>query len=252
MKNKALIVHEISYSYQNQNIFQSFNLEILKGDFVAVVGSSGCGKTTLLNLLAGYLIPDKGEIWCEADSRMVYQQDGLLPWLSVKDNILLGLREITDEEIKQKQLTELLELVGLEKFADYFPYQLSGGMRQRTEIARALCGNSEILLLDEPFASLDYINRLKLQNELLRILEEFPRTVVLVTHDVEEAVKLADRILLLGEQPTKIVRDFSIDRPRPRELTNYETASIVHEILAEMGLVKKPLEKQPFSAKMET
>jgi len=160
----------------------------------------------------------------------------LFPWQTVRENILLGLRQIRDESERKLQLQKILELIKLEGFAEHYPHQLSGGMRQRVELGRALVGDSDILLLDEPFSSLDYLTRLRMRNELARMLYQLPRTVVLVTHDIEEAAQLADRIVVLSDRPARICAEFRVALARPRELTHPEVVSTMHKILAELGL----------------
>src|SRR5262249_31096732 len=207
-----------------------------RGEFVAVVGPSGCGKTTLLNLMSGYDQPSSGRILREGRVRMVFQQDGLFPWLTVTENIALGLRQIKNEQEQSRQIREMLQLIRLEGFEHHYPHQLSGGMRQRVELARALAGESDILLLDEPFSSLDYLTRLRLREELARLLDERPHTVALVTHDIEEAAQLADRVIVLTERPAQIRYELSIATPRPRDLTHPEVVGAIHRILTEMGI----------------
>ena len=167
---------------------------------------------------------------------MVYQTDSLFPWQTVRENIELGLRNLTDQAERTRQLAEMLKLIKLEGFANHYPHQLSGGMRQRVELARALIGDSDILLLDEPFSSLDYLTRIRMRNELARMLDQLPRTVVLVTHDIEEAAQLADRIVVLSDRPARICSEFYVELARPRELTHPTVVTTVHEILAELGL----------------
>jgi ABC-type nitrate/sulfonate/bicarbonate transport system ATPase subunit len=167
---------------------------------------------------------------------MVYQSDSLFPWQTVRENIALGLRHIADQNEVQRQLEAMLRLIKLEGFGEHYPHQLSGGMRQRVELARALIGDTDILLLDEPFSSLDYLTRIRMRNELARMLAELPRTVVLVTHDIEEAAQLADRIIVLSERPATVTSEFEIELPRPRELTHPEVVGTVHKILTELGL----------------
>jgi ABC-type nitrate/sulfonate/bicarbonate transport system ATPase subunit len=217
-------------------VFSGLSLEITRGEFVAIVGPSGCGKTTLLNLLSGYDEPSSGTIRREGRSRMVYQQDGLFPWLTVAENIALGLRHISNEKERVQQLKELLALIGLEGFEKHYPHQLSGGMRQRVELARALAGESDVLLMDEPFSALDYLTRLKMRQELARMLAERPRTVVLVTHDIEEAAQLADRIIVLSERPAQIRAELRVELQRPRDLTHPEVVYAMHRALTELGL----------------
>jgi ABC-type nitrate/sulfonate/bicarbonate transport system ATPase subunit len=216
-------------------VLREISLNIRRGEFVAVVGPSGCGKTTLLNLLSGYDQPSSGVIRREGRVRMVYQQDGLFPWLTIEENIALGLRQIGDEKERERQVAEMINLIRLKGFENHYPHQLSGGMRQRVELARALAGDSDILLLDEPFSALDYLTRLRMRQELARLLRERPRTAALVTHDIEEAAQLADRVIVLTERPAQIRFELSIAAPRPRDLTHPEVVGATHRILTELG-----------------
>jgi NitT/TauT family transport system ATP-binding protein len=235
MNDKPLRIEDCSVSFGSIEVLHHLSLEISRGEFVAVVGPSGCGKTTLLNLFSGFLKPSSGNVLCSGRVRTVYQHDSLFPWQTAAQNIAMGLRELSETE-RKAQLAEMLRLINLEEFAGHYPHQLSGGMRQRVELARALAGASDILLLDEPFSSLDYLTRLRLRRELARMLEELPRTVVLVTHDIEEAAQLADRILVLTDRPARICRELQVAIPRPRELTHPVVVETVHAILAEFGL----------------
>ena len=167
---------------------------------------------------------------------MVFQQDGLFPWLTVGENVRLGLRHLADEASRTRQAEALLELIGLTAFRAHYPHQLSGGMRQRVELARALGGGTDLLLMDEPFSSVDYLTRLKLRAELARLLREQPRTVVLVTHDIEEAAQLADRVLVLSERPARIRNEVRLRLPRPRAATHPDVVAAVHTILTDLGL----------------
>lgn len=236
MKDKPLLVEDASVSFDSIAVFQHLSLEISHGEFVAVVGPSGCGKTTLLNLLSQFIRPSSGKVICAGRVRMVYQHDGLFPWLTVAENIAMGLRPLHDQAERSRELGEMLGLIGLEEFADHYPHQLSGGMRQRVELARALAGDTDILLLDEPFSSLDYLTRLRMRDELARMLEQLPRTVVLVTHDIEEAAQLADRVVVLSARPARICCQLTLDLPRPRALTHPLVVNTIRQILAELGL----------------
>ena len=235
MRDKPLRIEDCSVSFGSVEVFRNLSLQIARGEFVAVVGPSGCGKTTLLNLFSGFLKPSSGTMICHGRVRTVYQHDSLFPWQTVAQNIAMGLRESSEAE-QLRQLEGMLRLINLEEFVSHYPHQLSGGMRQRVELARALAGATDILLLDEPFSSLDYLTRLRLRRELARMLEELPRTVVLVTHDIEEAAQLADRIVVLTDRPARICRELSVSIPRPRELTHPKVVETVHAILAEFGL----------------
>lgn len=244
MNDKALGTENVSVVFDSIHVFRDLTLEISRGEFVAVVGPSGCGKTTLLNLFSGFLKPSAGRVISSGRVRMVYQTDSLFPWQTVGQNIALGLRNVGDENERAKQLANMLRLIKLDDFASHYPHQLSGGMRQRVELARALAGDSDVLLLDEPFSSLDYLARLRMRRELARMLKELPRTVVLVTHDIEEAAQLADRIIVLSDRPARICRELRPELERPREPTHPAVVDAVHCVLMELGLEHS--EPQPY------
>src|SRR5207247_10921515 len=183
----------VSLRFGALELMRDLWLTVSRGEFLAVVGPSGCGKTTLLNLLAGHHRPSSGMVIRAGRTRMIYQHDGLLPWLTAAQNIDLGLRELRDSPERRHQLEELLELIRLKGFAGHYPHQLSGGMRQRVELARAMAGDTDVLLMDEPFSALDYQTRLQMRRELIRMLRERPRAVGLVTHGIAEAAPLSDR-----------------------------------------------------------
>ena len=230
-----LRLDHVSHAYGDVRVLADLDVTVRPGEFVALVGPSGCGKTTLLNLCSGWLQPTSGAIHRQARLRMVFQQDGLFPWLTVGENIRLGLRHIPDAGERTRRAVSLLALIGLGAFEGHYPHQLSGGMRQRVELARALGGDTDLLLMDEPFSSLDYLTRLRMRAELARLLEEQPRTVVLVTHDIEEAAQLADRVLVLSERPAHVRREVRLDAPRPRDLTDPAVVAAVHVVLTELG-----------------
>jgi sulfonate transport system ATP-binding protein len=204
-------------------------LTINPGEFVCVVGGSGCGKTTLLRIIAGLetdyegavLLDDKKLAGPGLDRGVVFQEHRLLSWLTVHDNVGFGLAALPSEE-RSRNIQHYINLVGLDKFEYEYPHQLSGGMSQRVAIARALVGRPEVLLLDEPFASLDALTRIRMQQEILRIWEAEQTTVVLVTHDIEEAVYLADRIVIMSPQPGTIRNILPVPLPRPRDRTDRE------------------------------
>jgi len=240
MKDKRsvsrLVLEKVSHGYGAVPVLKDLSLEVNPGEVVVLVGPSGCGKTTILNLLSGHIEPVTGSVQREGIIRTVYQQDGLFPWLTVSENISIGLRSVEDAGRREKELTELLGLIHLEGFEHHYPHQLSGGMRQRVELARVLAGDSDILLMDEPFSALDYQTRLRMRLELVRLLEIRPRTVVFVTHDIEEAAQLADRVLVLSDRPATISRELHIGAVRPRALTGKAVIEAMKEILKELGL----------------
>ncbi len=207
---------------------QDISLEIHDGEFVCIVGPSGCGKTTLLHTIAGlkpYFPPDRGEILLEgqrvrgpgAERGVVFQEYALLPWRNVQANIEFGLKlQGVSPAERAKRSQYYIELIGLQEFREKFPHQLSGGMKQRVAVARALVNNPKILLMDEPFAAVDAQTRMTLQEELNRIYEKEKKTILFVTHSVEEAVFLANRILVLSCRPGKVLEDLPVPLHRPR------------------------------------
>ena len=231
-----LTLNHVSHSYGDVSVLKDLNLSVNPGEIVVLVGPSGCGKTTILNLLSGHIGATSGSIEREGVIRTVYQHDGLFPWLTVSENIMMGLRSIPDIQSREKELAELIQLIHLEGFENHYPHQLSGGMRQRVELARVIAGDSDILLMDEPFSALDYQTRHRMRRELVRLLEKRPRTVVFVTHDIEEAAQLADRVLVLSKRPATICRELHIDAVRPRGLTDNAVIKAMEEILKELGL----------------
>lgn len=235
-ESTRLVLDNVSHSYGTVHVLSNINLEVRSGEVIVLVGPSGCGKTTILNLLSGYIKPSSGSIRRDGAIRTVYQQDGLFPWLTVVENTGMGLRGEKDEVTRNREIAELLELVHLEGFGDHYPHQLSGGMRQRAELARVLAGDSDILLMDEPFSALDYQARLKMRAELIRVLQRRPRTVVFVTHDIEEAAQLADRVLVLSKRPATVCYELNINAAHPRGVGDDEVVEAMRRILRELGL----------------
>ena len=207
------------------------DLTIPQGEFVCMIGASGCGKSTLLRIIAGFEEPTTGDVAIYgnaiagpgSDRGMVFQDYALFPWMTVRENISFGprQRQLPREEI-ERTTDEFIKMVGLERFADRYPNQLSGGMKQRVAIARVLANNANILLMDEPFGALDALTREQLQHELLQIWARTGVTAIFVTHSVEEAVLLADRVLVMSAGPGRIDSDFRIDLARPREVSSPE------------------------------
>jgi ABC-type nitrate/sulfonate/bicarbonate transport system ATPase subunit len=223
-------------------VLQDVNLEVREREFVAIVGPSGCGKTTILNCMAGFEPVDAGTI--EIDGQLVrepsqkrvfvFQEPGIFPWLSVRDNIGFGLPRKLPARSRNEIVTRYIELVGLVGFETAYPGQLSGGMKQRVEFARALAVEPDILYLDEPFGSLDAITRLEMRREIVRIWKATGKTCLLVTHDVEEACELADRIAVMTRRPATIqeVVDNLLPRPRDPDLAGFrELKDHIYEVL---------------------
>ena len=234
--DSELAIEHVSHGYGQVAVLHNLNIKVHQGEVLVLVGPSGCGKTTILSILSGYVKPLSGNVISQGIIRTVYQQDGLFPWLTVTENIGLGLRNLRDPVKRKKEMQELIELIHLEGFENHYPHELSGGMRQRVELARVLAGESDILLMDEPFSALDYQTRLRMRLELVRLLENRPRTVVFVTHDIEEAAQLADRVLVLSDRPATVSRELKINAPRPRNLTSSAVIEAMKEILFELGL----------------
>jgi NitT/TauT family transport system ATP-binding protein len=205
---------------------QGFDLQVSKGEFLSLVGPSGCGKSTFLNVLLGLLKPDSGELSLNGkqidgpgqERAMVFQEFGLFPWRTVLANVELGLElKGMALSIRRERALELIKLVGLESFQSHYPHELSGGMKQRVGLARALATEPEVLLMDEPFAALDAQTRDLMQAELLQIWERTRKTVLFVTHSIEEAAYLSDRVVIMTARPGRMKNVIKIDLPRPRD-----------------------------------
>ena len=222
-----LAIQDLSKWFGDLEALRDINLEVERGGFASVVGPSGCGKTTFLRIVAGLEPASGGEVLLDGrrlsgpggDRGFVFQTDSLLPWRTVLNNALIGPEVAGRAGAPERQRTiALLKLVGLDGFENYYPRQLSGGMRQRVNLARALAIDPEILLMDEPFSSLDAQTREIMQTELLRIWEQGRKTVLFVTHQIDEAVFLSDRVLVFARRPGRLQETVEIKLPRPREL----------------------------------
>ena len=250
-------VNDVSKIYKNDKSkdFKSLDnvsLTIEKGEFICLLGPSGCGKSTLLNLIAGFDIPSIGEVFIDdkqviepsASYVTIFQNYGLLPWRSVKKNVELGLetKKISKEE-RSKIADEFIELVGLSKFSKHHPMQLSGGMQQRVAIARALAVDPEIIFMDEPFGALDAMTRMNMQDEISNIWQQKKKTIIFVTHDIEEAVFLADRIVIMTPGPGKIKNIVSVPIKRKRDRTSDEFLKIRDLVFTELKM-KKDIEME--------
>jgi NitT/TauT family transport system ATP-binding protein len=215
---------------------RDMSLRVRAGETVAIVGASGCGKTTLLELICGLQQPDAGSVR-SAPAALMPQRDLLLPWLSALDNATLALRvQGVSRQQAREQVAPWFERFGLGGFEQARPYELSGGMRQRVSFLRTLLAGKPVLALDEPFAALDAITRAEMQGWLAQILAQEPRTVVLVTHDVEEAVLLSDRVLVMAPRPGRVVADLPVSAGRPRHRTEPSVVELRAKALAALGL----------------
>jgi NitT/TauT family transport system ATP-binding protein len=225
-------------------VLSDINLYVADKEFVCFIGPSGCGKTTLLRITAGLEKPDSGTLTVNnepikgpgPDRGMVFQEYSLFPWRTVLKNITfsLELKKIPKSE-REKIARDFLELVGLSKFADSYPHELSGGMKQRVAIARALVNDPDVLLMDEPFGAVDAQTRNRLQHELLNIWEKKKKTVLFITHSVDEAVFLADKVVVFTARPGRVKEVISVDLPRPRERTSFEANAVREHLLATLG-----------------
>ncbi|MEE9145202.1 MAG: ABC transporter ATP-binding protein [Candidatus Binatia bacterium] len=256
-----LIVRNLTKAFRRQRddrvikVFDGISLDVHPSEFVCLVGPSGCGKTTLLRILNGLIPYDSGEIFLDGnsvikpgvDKGFVFQDSSLLPWRTVTDNVILGLEiQGADKKVARERAQKFIDLVGLKGFETHYPYELSGGMQQRVNLARALIVDPEILLMDEPFASLDAQTREIMQSELLKMWVQAKKTVIFVTHQIEEAIYLADRVVVFSARPTKVREIVKIQISRPRPLSVKRTKDfldytdqiweiIQEEVLKSMG-----------------
>ena len=230
---------------KNLSVLEDISLTIGDGELICLLGPSGCGKTTLLRLIAGLDQPTSGEIIANGelvekpsgDRAVIFQQYSLFPWLTVIQNVTFGLEISGGSKEENIQAAErYLKSVGLLEFKDSYPHELSGGMKQRVAIIRSLLNHSPILLMDEPFSALDMQNRHKLQEQLIGVWKRFENTIVFVTHDVDEAVYLADKIVLLDKNPGKIAEIISVDLERPRKRDSHEFLDIQESIVGKLDM----------------
>lgn len=213
-------------------VLQNISLDVQPGEFICIVGASGCGKSTLLSILAGLEKHTTGSVLYEgkpiegpsSDRGVIFQESRLFPWLTVEQNIGFGLKSDVKKDVKKQQTQYFMELVGLQDFSKAYPHQLSGGMQQRVSIARSLINHPKLLLLDEPFGALDALTKLTMQDEILRIRELEHTTMVLVTHDIDEAVYLADRVVIMSNRPGTIQKVLDIRLPRQRDRNSADFA----------------------------
>jgi len=245
-------VRDLWMTFPNQrtgepvHVLERVNLSVTPGEFVVIVGPSGCGKSTLLNIIGGFLNQTHGSAVVEGrpvngpDPRriFVFQENGVFPWLTVHDNIAFGLDHL-QAKAREDTVARYTAMVGLNGFERAYPRELSGGMRQRVEIARALAANPDIIYMDEPFGALDFITRLKMRADLIRIWQTEKKTILFVTHDIEEAVQLGDRVLVMSKRPATIKEEIKIDLPRPRDLDSHGYLAKRDQIFAAMGMSLK-------------
>ncbi len=227
-------------------VLMPVDLDVADGEFVCILGPSGCGKSTLLNIVGGFLPPTAGQVLIDGqavngpDPRriFVFQERGVFPWLTVEGNIAFGLAKLSAAE-RDRRVAHYVALVGLAGFEKAYPAELSGGMKQRLEVARALAVAPDVLYLDEPFGALDSITRLVMRKELLRIWEAEKKTILFVTHDIEESVQLADRVVVMSARPARVQRIVPIDIPHPRDISAPRYLELRDSIFEEIGLAHK-------------
>ena len=242
-------VHCVSHSFPGSErtaprlpVLDNVSMDVRGGEFVCLIGPSGCGKSTLLMCIGGHFKPDCGELFANGapivgpgpDRVIVFQQNTLFPWLTVRENVAYGLHLRANRRVhpdnRPARIDTLLQMIGLKDFADRRPDELSGGMRQRVEIARALAVDPDIILMDEPFGALDALTRLHMQNEMLQIWQQTSKTVLFVTHDIMEALILADRIVVFTPRPARILETFHVHASRPRDRGSPELTQIARAI----------------------
>jgi len=244
---KTLELRHVNKMFGSLQVLNDINIKVDKGSFAAIVGPSGCGKSTALRMFAGLEAPTSGEVLADGipvkdpspDRMLIFQEHALLPWSTVEDNVGLGLEfaNVPKKE-RQERINTVLEKVNLSGFNHYYPSQLSGGMRQRVAIARALVMDPDVLLLDEPYGALDAMTRLTMQNELLRLWSGSGKTMLLITHDIDEALYLADTVYVMSPRPGQVTAEFHLDLPRPRNRNSERFAEYRQEIMQLLGLTE--------------
>ncbi|WP_158624778.1 ABC transporter ATP-binding protein [Gynurincola endophyticus] len=221
----------VHLSFDDFVLFQELNFTIKKKEFVSIVGPSGCGKTSILNLIAGYLAPSEGAVTVNGNIRTVFQNSSLFPWLSVRENILIGKNKTKGNTEVYKYLLHKLKL---EPFENFYPNQLSGGMRQKVELMRILVGETDIILLDEPFSALDYINRITIRNDFVNAMKELDKTIILITHDIDEAIEMSQRICVLNKKPTTIIDDIGLNKSYSGEAGQQQLHDLKYSIISKL------------------
>jgi ABC-type nitrate/sulfonate/bicarbonate transport system ATPase subunit len=241
-----IVVSDVYKSFSTKGgllpVVEGVSFSVGDGETVAIVGPSGCGKSTLMNMVAGFEAPDRGSVQidgaqCRAPSPkgiLITQHGSVFPWLTVQQNLMFGLD--AKAAGREALADHYAAMVGLKGFEASYPHELSGGMLKRVELARALVVKPEILFMDEPFSALDALMNLRMRNELLRVLAEERHTVLLITHDVEEAIHLADRVMVLSPRPTRIQATFTVDLAHPRKLSSPRVQELREAILHELGV----------------
>lgn len=234
-------------------VFSDIDIKISENQFVSILGPSGCGKSTLLSMVAGLESTTEGSILLQEkeikqagrERGMVFQQPSLFPWLNVRDNITFPLKGVLSKKEANERADHFLKMVHLSRFKNSFTYELSGGMQQRVAIARALAMDPKVLLMDEPFGALDEQTRHILHDELIKIWQETQKTILFVTHSIQEAIKLSDRVVVMGTRPGRVISDFNVDIPRPRKREDQAVIQLEKKVMDLLeGEIKKVLEEE--------
>lgn len=242
---QTLALKQVQKSFGDLQVLRDINITIEQGEFAAIVGPSGCGKSTALRMFAGLEKPTSGEVLADGkpitgpspERMLIFQEHALYPWSTVEDNVGLGLELAGVKKSERlERINAVLEKVNLSGFNKYYPGQLSGGMKQRAAIARALIMDPDVLLLDEPYGALDALTRLSMQNELLSIWEGSGKTMLLITHDIDEALYLADKVFVMSARPGEVLETIHIDDPRPRSRSSESFAVNKQRIMGLLGL----------------
>lgn len=226
-------------------VLDSVSMDFANGELVCIVGPSGCGKTTLVRIIAGFETPSSGSVLIDgdpvrgpsSDNIFVFQHNGLFPWLTVWDNVILGLRHVKDKQAMAERASEYIDIVNLTGFENHYPHHLSGGMQRRAELARALVVNPEVLFMDEPFSGLDFLTRLKMREEIINMHEFIRKTIVFITHDIEEALVMADRIVVFSDRPGTVRMNIQLEFPHPRDFhVDSELEQLRRTVYQELGV----------------
>lgn len=249
-REECITITDFSKAFNGKKILENINLNVRKGEFICIIGSSGCGKSTLLRAISGLDSDYQGEILIDGEVKIspsksvgyIFQENRLFPWLTILQNVCFSLDTGSRAEKREKAL-EALKTVGLHSVYRQYPATLSGGMAQRVNIARSLVNNPEVLLLDEPFGALDAFTKIGLQEELCNIRSDRNTTMIMVTHDIEEAIYLADRIVVLGKNPGSIRKIINVDLPRPRNRNDQYFNMIRKEVFGQFFKVQEIVEE---------
>ncbi|MDA8142205.1 MAG: ABC transporter ATP-binding protein [Desulfobacteraceae bacterium] len=233
------------HSGDNVLVLNNISLAFEEGEMVCILGPSGCGKSTLLRIIAGFELPTYGTVMVgdqsvkgpSAQSIFVFQYSGLFPWMNVYQNVGLGLRHMSDQHAKNEQIHEYIEMVELDGFEEYYPHQLSGGMQRRAELARAIAVNPDLLIMDEPFSGLDFLTHMKMREEVVNMHEYIRKTTLVVTHDIDDALIMGDRIVVLSGRPAVLKLVHKLDFPRPRDFErDHDLSRLRSEIFLMLGV----------------